>query len=42
MGNSILKKNLTLKIPTRIRDLGFIIWSASETGSKKHLIKQIK
>lgn len=35
MGNTIFfKKSLTLKIPTRIKDLGFIIWSASETGSK--------
>lgn len=34
MSNSIFFKKLTLKIPTRIKDLAFIIWSASETGSK--------
>lgn len=35
MGNSIFfKKTLTLQIPTGIKDLGFIIWSAAETGSK--------
>lgn len=34
MGNSIFLKKLTFKIPISIKDLGFIIWSASETGSK--------
>lgn len=35
MANNIFKKKqLALKIPTRIKDLGFIIWSASENGSK--------
>lgn len=34
MANNIFLKKLALKIPTRIKDLGFIIWSASETGSK--------